>query len=298
MQTKWLEDLIALSQSGSLLRAAEQRHVTHPAFGRRIRALEAWAGAPLVERRGASVRLTGHGEKLLGFALQVVPAIAQARSEIGPAGAQGRAATVTLATGRTLARTVAADWLARIRRQRAGVRVVVRTGHMAETLQRFERGESDFMLTYHHPQLAVRLSSHEYLQRRVASDRLVPVGKINAQGQASFSFDRAQAVPYLAYAETLALGRLVRDHLSNHPKAPRLQEAIECDSADALLEYALKGLGVAWLPWSLAVGAWRARQLAPVGSKALEIGFEVRIVRAKRRLSPAAESFWQTVDPG
>ena len=109
MQTKWLEDLIALSRTGSLTRAAEQRHVTHPAFGRRIRTLEAWAGAPLVERRGTSVRLTPQGEKLLGFALQMVPAMDQARSEIGGTAGDGRAETVTLATGRTLARTVAAD---------------------------------------------------------------------------------------------------------------------------------------------------------------------------------------------
>lgn len=298
MQTKWLEDLIALSHTGSLTRAAEQRHVTHPAFGRRIKALEAWAGAPLIERRGNSVRLTSQGEKLLGYALQMVPAMAQARSEIAGVEGEASTATVTLSTGRTLARTVAADWLARIRRQRAGVRVVVRTGSMAETLQRFERGEADFMLTYHHPQIAMRLSSHQYLQRRVATDRLVPVGKVNALGQTAFSFGEAQPVPYLAYAETLALGRLVRDHLSNHPKAPRLVETVECDSADALLEYALKGLGVAWLPWSLAAGACKAKQLAPVGSKALEIGFEVRMVRAKRKLSPAAEAFWQTVDPG
>lgn len=298
MQTKWLEDLIALSQTGSLTRAAERRHMTHPAFGRRIRALEAWAGAPLIEPRGTSVKLTSQGEKLLGYALQMIPAMAQVRNEIAGGDGEGRAATVTLVTGRTLARTVAADWLSRIRKQRVGVRVVVRTGSMAETLQRFERGKSDFMLTYHHPQIAMRLSSHQYLQRRVANDRLVPVGKVNASGQPSFSFDQAQPVPYLAYAETLALGRLVSDHLSNHPKAPRLAETVECDSADALLEYALKGLGVAWLPWSLAAGACKAKQLAPMGSKALEIGFEVRMVRAKRKLSTAAESFWQTVDPG
>jgi LysR family transcriptional regulator, hypochlorite-specific transcription factor HypT len=298
MQTKWLEDLIALSHTGNLTRAAEQRHVTHPAFGRRIRALEAWAGAPLIERRGATVSLTSQGERLLGLALHVVPAMAQAKVEIGGSSVEGRPATVTLATGRTLARTVAADWLSRIRRQRAGVRVVVRTGHMSESLQRFERGQSDFLLTYHHPHIALRLSSHQYLQRKVASDRLVPVGKVNARGQASFAFKDAEEVPYLAYADTLALGRLVRDHLSNHSKAPRLVESIECDSADALLEYALKGLGVAWLPWSLAAGACKAGQLAPVGSKVLEIAFEVRMVRAKRRLSTAAESFWQTVDPG
>lgn len=298
MQTKWLEDLIALSQTGSLGRAAEQRHVTHPAFGRRIRALEAWAGAALIERSGTSVRLTSQGEKLLGFALQAVPALEQARSDIAGGAAGAGAPTVTLVTGRTLARTVAADWLARLMRQRARARLVIRTAHMAETLHRFERGEADFMLTYHHPQIGLALSSHQYLQRRVATDRLVPVGKLNAQGRAAFSFEPARAVPYLAYADSLALGRLVRDHLSNHPKAPRLVETVECDSADALLEYALKGLGVAWLPWSLAVGACKARQLAPVGGKALEIGFEVRMVRAKRRLSPAAESFWQAVDPG
>ncbi len=295
MQTKWLEDLIALAQTRSLARAAERRHVTHPAFGRRIRALEAWAGAPLAERRGNAVQLTPQGEKLLGFALQVVPALTQAREEIS--GPPSQDSTVTLATGRTLARTVAADWFARIRRERAGTRIVVRTGSMAETLQRFERGEADFMLTYHHPQIAMRLSSHQYLQRRVAADRLVPLCKVNARGEAAFRLDAAAGVPYLAYADTLALGRLVRDHLSNHPRAPRLQEILECDSADALLEYALKGMGVAWLPWSLAAGACKARQLAPLGGKALEIAFEVRMVRPKRRLGPAAEALWSTVDP-
>lgn len=160
MQTTWLEDLIALSQTGSLGRAAEQRNVTHPAFGRRIRALENWAGAPLIERRGAATRLTAQGEKLLGFALQVVPAMVQARREIGGEERRGHRATVTLVTGRSLARTVAADWLQRLSRRQAGVRVVVRTGQMSETLQRFEGGEADFMLTYHHSQIALRLSSH------------------------------------------------------------------------------------------------------------------------------------------
>jgi LysR family transcriptional regulator, hypochlorite-specific transcription factor HypT len=36
MQTKWLEDFIALAQTRSLARAAEARFVTQPAYGRRI----------------------------------------------------------------------------------------------------------------------------------------------------------------------------------------------------------------------------------------------------------------------
>ena len=40
MQLKWFEDFLALAQTRSFSRAAELRHVTHPAFGRRIKALE------------------------------------------------------------------------------------------------------------------------------------------------------------------------------------------------------------------------------------------------------------------
>jgi DNA-binding transcriptional LysR family regulator len=65
MQLKWLEDLLALADAGSLVRAAERRHVTHPAFGRRIRALEAWAGAPLIDRAAPALRFTPQGEALL-----------------------------------------------------------------------------------------------------------------------------------------------------------------------------------------------------------------------------------------
>ena len=295
MQIKWLEDLVALAQTRSFSRAAQLRHVTHPAFGRRIRLLEQWAGAPLVERGGTPVVLTPAGQGLLAYAQQAVQALAQARDELRGL-SQPPEAVATLVTGRTLARTIAADWLLRVKPQLAHARVRMRTGSMAETLQRFERGEADFMLTYHHPLIALRLSASQYLQRTVAHDRLVSVGKVNARGQPVFAFKARTATPYLAYADTLALGRLVRDHLANHPEAPLLREVIECDSADALLEFALKGLGVAWLPWSLAVGACKARQLAPVGGKALEIAFEVRMVRAKRRLSPLAEALWQSVE--
>jgi DNA-binding transcriptional LysR family regulator len=58
-----------------------------------------------------------------------------------------------------------------------------------------------------------------------------------------------------------------------------------------------KGLGVAWLPWSLAAGACQQKKIVPLAGKALEIAFEVRMVRAKRRLSPLAEGLWEAVIP-
>ena len=55
MNLSWLEDFLALAASGNFSRAAQERHMTQPAFSRRIRALEEWLGATLF----ASLLLAG-----------------------------------------------------------------------------------------------------------------------------------------------------------------------------------------------------------------------------------------------
>ena len=215
MQLKWLEDFIVLAQERSFTRAAELRHVTHPAFGRRIRALEAWAGTPLVERGGGPVTLTPAGQSFLDTAGQMVRNLTQSHEELQSlAGRQAR--TVTLATGRTLARTVVADWLVRLQPILQGGELCIRTRALADTVGMLERNEADFSLVYHHPALAIRLDARQFTHLTVASDRLVPVSRATAQGQALHRFGPdATRVPYLAYA--LALGRLVEDHLAHNP---------------------------------------------------------------------------------
>jgi DNA-binding transcriptional LysR family regulator len=50
LELVWLEDFSALAEYGSFVRAAEARHVTQPAFSRRVRALENWMGVELFVR--------------------------------------------------------------------------------------------------------------------------------------------------------------------------------------------------------------------------------------------------------
>lgn len=296
MQLKWLEDFIVLAQERSFARAAELRHVTHPAFGRRIRALEAWAGTPLVERgSGGPVTLTPAGQSFLDTAGQMVRNLTQSHEELQSlAGRQAR--TVTLATGRTLARTVVADWLVRLQPILQGGELCIRTRALADTVGMLERNEADFSLVYHHPALAIRLDARQFTHLTVASDRLVPVSRATAQGQALHRFGPdATRVPYLAYAPQLALGRLVEDHLAHNPHAPRLQRVVECDSADAHYEYVQKGLGVAWLPWSMVFADCKAQRLALAGDARMEVRFDVRLYRPKRRLGPLAEALWKAL---
>ena len=61
MNFTWLEDFLALAATGNFSRAAQDRHVTQPAFSRRVRALEEWLGVDLFDRSGQPARLTPAG---------------------------------------------------------------------------------------------------------------------------------------------------------------------------------------------------------------------------------------------
>ena len=68
----WLEDFLALASTGNFTRAAEDRHSSQPAFSRRIRALEEWIGASLVDRSTQPARLTEVGEWFRSVAAELV----------------------------------------------------------------------------------------------------------------------------------------------------------------------------------------------------------------------------------
>lgn len=101
MQLEWLEDFIELARTRSLSRAAENRCGTHPAFGRRIRALEEWVGSALIERK-QPLSLAPCGVLFLDAATQSLALLTGGRAQF-----QGttlsRDEPVRIATGRTLA---------------------------------------------------------------------------------------------------------------------------------------------------------------------------------------------------
>ncbi len=80
MESKWLEDFISLAETRSFSRAAGLRHVTQPAFSRRIRSLETWLGADLIDRTSYPTRLTPAGEVFYPQALEMLATISSTRS--------------------------------------------------------------------------------------------------------------------------------------------------------------------------------------------------------------------------
>src|SRR5205823_3928161 len=111
METKWLEDFVSLAETRSFSRSAQLRHVTQPAFSRRIQALEAWAGTDLVDRSSYPTRLTPAGETLYAQSLEVLQALQSTRAMLRGHSAAGQD-VIEFAVPHTLAFTFFPAWLA------------------------------------------------------------------------------------------------------------------------------------------------------------------------------------------
>ncbi|MFN9278409.1 MAG: LysR family transcriptional regulator [Betaproteobacteria bacterium] len=291
MQFKWLEDWLALAATRSFKNAAEQRPVTAPAFGRRIRALEAWFGVALFVRGSQPLMLTPAGEQLAQHARAATADVDRLRLAL-----QGNwgGTVVRLVTGRALAHGVVADALTRLACQPAPPEVQVLTRLMPEAGDLLERDAADLMLGYQHPALALRLDGRRYLSARVADDRLLPVVRARAGGAAAHAPGHARL---LAYDPAQALGRLLDDHIAHLDGAPPLPVLLRSDSVDSLREYVLRGLGVAWLPLSMVAADLEAGRLASWADPRLAIDFEIRLFRRKRLASPALQRVWDAFVP-
>ncbi|MFB9145044.1 LysR family transcriptional regulator [Halomonas alkalicola] len=83
MDTQSLQAFLAVAESGSFSRAAEQLHLTQPAVSKRIAVLEAQINARLFDRIGRAVSLTEAGRVLLPRARQILVMVDDSRRALG-----------------------------------------------------------------------------------------------------------------------------------------------------------------------------------------------------------------------
>jgi LysR family transcriptional regulator, hypochlorite-specific transcription factor HypT len=283
MHLKLLEDYIALASAKNFSAAARMRHVTHPAFGRRIKALEQWAGADLVQRANDAqlFGLTPAGETFLGTAKRIIDELRHAQQQA----IRESSGMVRICTGRTLARTMVADWIAFQNRNLDANQMLafqIKTVSLHEAALLLEADQCHFMIAYQHKTIDLHLDARRYAYKLLGDDKLVPVAA---------SREIASQQNLLQFSKGLALRKILDDGLGSE----RLRAVAECDSPDAIHALTLKGIGIAWLPWTLvAQDCAQKRLILLKGPSWPEFSFEVRIYRKKRKLSTLAEKIWDS----
>jgi LysR family transcriptional regulator, hypochlorite-specific transcription factor HypT len=298
VETKWLEDFVSLAETRSFSRSAQLRHVTQPAFSRRIQALEAWAGIDLVDRSSYPTRLTPAGETFHGQALDVLEALQTTRNLMRSHQAAGQD-MIEFAVPHTLAFTFFPHWLSELRPKFGALKTRLTAWNVHDAVMRLTEGGCDLLMAYHHPSQPLQLSAERYEMLSLASETLAPYAKARSDGQPLFTLPGRpdQHVPFLGFASGAYMARLVELILKRAGQPLHLDPIYETDMAEGLKAMALEGHGLAFLPHSSVRKELRARRLvaaAPAGP--WELTMEVRIYRERpetaRHTKPGVQALW------
>ncbi|SDC82522.1 transcriptional regulator, LysR family [Variovorax sp. CF079] len=294
MNFLWLEDFLALAATGNFSRAAEERHMTQPAFSRRIRALEEWLGVVLVDRTSHPATLTEAGEWFRSSAQELLARVARMPDE-ARAVADASSATLRIASTHALSLTFMPAWL-------RGLESGASAGPMqlvSDVMQQCEalmlQGRTQFLLCHGHAQVPGRLEAGGFPSCVVGADALIPVcapGKRNTPVHALRGTDSAR-VPMLAYSTESGLGRIMRAVLGARLEQLATNVVLTAHLATVLKTMALEARGIAWLPVSLIQTELAEGTLLPVGDGKWNVELEIRLFRTPGQLPRAAEVFWR-----
>jgi DNA-binding transcriptional LysR family regulator len=302
METKWLEDFLSLAETRSFSRSAQLRHITQPAFSRRIQALEAWAGVDLVDRSSYPTRLTPAGEALHAQALEMVSALHATRNLMRSHQGSGQD-MIEFAVPHTLAFTFFPHWLMDLRPHFGAMRTRLTALNVHDAVLRLVEGGCDLLIAYHHPAQPLPLPGDRYDMLSLGSETLAPYARPDAEGRPLFALPgaagpAAERLPFLGYASGAYMAGLVELMLRRAPHLPPLEAIYETDMAEGLKAMAVEGHGLAFLPASSVgheLASQRLVRAAPPGH--FELTMDVRIYReraeASRHAKPAAQAVWE-----
>ena len=252
-----LQHFVAVCEEGSIARAAERESLVASALSKRIAALEAEVGVPLLLRRARGVAPTAAGEALLARAREVLSALERVRGELGAFGQGVQGSVRVLASPSVLAEKLPED-IGRFLAQHPGLSISLDERTSPDIVRSLREGAADLgvlwdfaelsglhLLPYRSDHLCVAMAPNHPLARR----------------------------PALSYADTLdqvsvgvapggLMDQLLRRQAALLGKLPAYR--IQVSSIDAACRIVAAGLGLAVLPREVAVPHAGAGRLALV----------------------------------
>ncbi|MEM6466099.1 MAG: LysR family transcriptional regulator [Pseudomonadota bacterium] len=250
MDTQWLDDVLTLLEEGNMTRAAARRHVTQPAFSRRIRAFETWLGADVLERKtnrvDISASLSSHEGDIRALLAQLkelrrkITDYAPARTEVAIA-AQHSPMSATFP-----------DMALKAKSALPGVSFRMRAGNLSDCISLFLRGETSLLLCNEAESVGAMKFGAQVQRGVYGHDYLIPVVGGILRYAVKDNRSIPDTTPAIVYPEDSYFGSVLQQ--GRRPfGTPALCDTVVCQTAfsSGMREMVLSGLGVGWLPFSM-----------------------------------------------
>jgi DNA-binding transcriptional LysR family regulator len=291
MRLEWLEDILAVAETGSFTLAARRRNLTQSAFSRRIGAIEASLGVELFDRGRKPVQLhpavAGQRDRIAARAIDLRQLVADLRR----GGRQG-GDRVVIASQHALTASLTPAIVARVGQADSNVHVRLRSANLNECFSLLLSGQADIALAYRLPDGGHPVDTDFIETALIGADRLVPVFSAVREGEVRAGLGRGE-LSYVAYPQDVFLGEVMaRGVLPQIRQIDRLAVRAETALTLAAVEMAAVGVAVAWVPRSLAEDRIRRRDLCDLSDILPGADLAITAVRLRQTAGPVQALVW------
>ena len=294
MRLEWLEDILAIAQTGSFSGAAERRNLTQSAFSRRIQQIEEHVGVELFDRSRKPVQLRPTTQAQVIQIEQIAAALRQLVVDLRR-GDRVTSNRIVVASQHSLTTSLAPQIIQGIQDRGEEVYVRLRSANLDECFALLLARHADLAIVYSAPELGDQLSGDFLEAVDIGSDRLIPV--LRSDLAQEFEKDGGMSeLPFVAYPPDVFFGRIMADRILSalDPRTVALPKA-ETALTIAALEMAAAGVAVAWVPQSLARLAMSQGRVADLSDVLPDCPLSVRAVRLRGIRSPAEDVIWDHI---
>jgi DNA-binding transcriptional LysR family regulator len=291
MRLEWLDDILAVVETGSFNEAAERRHLTQSAFSRRIRSIEDYLGVELFDRSRKPVQLRPTTEDQQEAIVRLASDLRQLVSDLRRAERRG-SNRVVLASQHALTTTLTPGILEAIQRGPLDIFLRLRSANLDECFALLLSRQADVAVVYRQRGEDHPISADYIETATIGADRLIPVfGAVHAERlNARFA---SGELPYVAYPGDVFLGKLMERAVL--PAVRRISDPTaraETALTHAALEMAACGTGVAWVPALLARERLAAGTMINLSASLPEVELDITAVRLLGTAGPIEAAVW------
>jgi DNA-binding transcriptional LysR family regulator len=295
MDIKWLEDFLSLAQTRNFSRSAQERNVTQSALSRRIRSLEAWVGADLVDRSTYPLILTPAGKLFSNSAIEAMRLLNDTRALLRVENKDEN--MLSISAGHTLSLNFLPKWLHTVEARLGQLRTRVLPTNVHDSVLSLVEGNCDLLLCYYHSDLPIELDPARFEYINLGGELVLPVSAPKRSGFAAFSLPGSRVAPtsQLGYTAGSFFARVVERIVARVDQPCFLVNSYESDLAELLKTMALSGLGLAWLPESCIRRELTEGKLVAAGGEQWNMTLEIRLFRAIDNRKPALLRLWENL---
>lgn len=282
MEIQGIDDFLTLVETRSFSKAAAQRHVTQPAFSRRIKALEENLGTPLFDRSKTPLALTSMGEHFFQHA-QTLANISRAVIDDMQSRATMIPQALRIEMSNSLSSVFFPLWYKHL--QRKIPKLLFRLMHQKsrESLNDLRSGRTDFAIHLNIPKIKRNFDYYGLQQRVIDHDKLVFVKAATA---------KKDTLSLITHGSGSYINSCIEKFLGSK-RFNAMKVVFESPTSEISRGLVLAGFGSALISENLVKSDLDDGYMILAAPRLKPLKTEIVLLRSEKKLSPLAEAVWE-----